>query len=130
MIIGDEFMLKNKKFLVSLLFLALIMVISACGGGGDEEGSETGGDTDGGGEIAQGDTTNGAEIYESNCMSCHGQEGAGGSGPSLQGSSDYDAVVQQVKNGGGGMQAFEGKISEQEVADVSAYIAEKVADNG
>ncbi|ASN03930.1 c-type cytochrome [Virgibacillus necropolis] len=123
-------MLKNKKFLVSLLFLALIMVISACGGGGGEEGSESGGDNggNGGGETtAQGDAANGAEVYQSNCMSCHGQEGAGGSGPALQASSDYDSVIQQVKNGGGGMPAFEGQLSEQEIADVSAYIAEKVA---
>ncbi|WP_404456332.1 cytochrome c [Virgibacillus necropolis] len=129
-------MLKNKKLLVSLLFLALVMVISACGGGGDEEGTDTGGDTggDSGGETTmQGDAANGAEIYQSNCMSCHGQEGAGGSAPGLQGNemaSDYDAVVEQVKSGGGGMPAFEGQLSEQEIADVSAYIAEKVAAMG
>lgn len=121
-------MLKNKKFLVALLFLALIMVISACGGG-EEEGTESESGGDGGGETtAQGDTANGAEIYQSNCMSCHGQEGAGGSAPSLQETAmDYEGVVKQVKNGGGGMPAFEGQLSEQEIADVSAYIAEKVA---
>ncbi|WP_430789858.1 c-type cytochrome [Virgibacillus flavescens] len=122
-------MLKNKKFILSLLLLALVMVISACGGGdgGDEGGTEegTGGDT--GETTAQGDAANGDEIYQSNCMSCHGQEGAGGSGPSLQSSTDYDAVMQQVKNGGGGMPAFEEQLSEQEIADVSAYITEKIA---
>lgn len=122
-------MVKNKKLILLLLLLALVMVISACGGGGGEEdgGTEegTGGDT--GETTAQGDAANGAEIYQSNCMSCHGQEGAGGSGPALQSSSDYNAVVQQVKNGGGGMPAFEGQLSEQEIADVSAYITEKIA---
>ncbi|ASK61929.1 cytochrome C551 [Virgibacillus phasianinus] len=129
-------MLKNKKFLVALLFLAIIMVVSACGGGddgGNDEGTDTGQSEDNGGgdtTASSGDAKAGAEVYQSNCMSCHGKEGAGGSAPSLQGNdvaSDHDAVVKQVKNGGGGMPAFEGTLSKQEIADVSAYISEKVA---
>lgn len=127
-------MLKNKKFIVSLLFLALILIVSACGGGGDEEGSESDTGNESGGEsTAQGDVDNGSKVFENNCLSCHGKEGAGGSGPSLQGdeiASDYDKTVKQVKNGGGGMPAFEGQLSEQEIADVATYITEKIAPMG
>lgn len=120
----------NKRLILSLLFLAVIIVISACGGGGGNEengGTEEGAGGEGGETTAQGDAANGATIYENNCLSCHGQEGAGGSAPGLQSVADYDAVVQQVKNGGGGMPAFEGQLSEQEIADVSAYITEEIA---
>lgn len=129
-------MFKNKKFIVSLLFLALILIVAACGGGGDEgsSDSDSGSGNDSGSEsTAQGDVDNGSKVYESNCLSCHGQEGAGGNGPALQGddvASDYDKTVKQVKNGGGGMPAFEGTLSEQEIADVSTYITEKIAPMG
>lgn len=141
-VIGGETMFKNKKFIVSLLFLALILIVSACGGGGDDGGSDTASDsgsdsgsesTDDGGATASGDVDNGAKVFKNNCMSCHGKEGAGGSGPSLQGNdfaANYDKVVKQVKNGGGGMPAFKGTLSEQEIADVATYITEKIAPMG
>ncbi|MFZ3579906.1 c-type cytochrome [Virgibacillus sp. DJP39] len=124
-------MLKNKKFLVSLLLLALVVIVSACGGGGEEEGSESGGDSGGETTTVQGNAEDGQEIYKANCLSCHGQEGAGASAPALTGGElTYDQIVQQVKNGGGGMPAFEDQLSEQEIADVSAYVAETLATMG
>lgn len=126
-----------------MLFLALILVVAACGGGGDDEGSsgsDSGGESagestedSGGGSAAEGDVDNGAKVYENNCLSCHGKEGAGGSAPGLQGNdvaSDYDKTVKQVKNGGGGMPPFEGNLSKQEIADVSTYLTEKIAPMG
>lgn len=120
-------MFKNKKLLIafSLLFIALFAV--ACGGGDDDSGSsDNGSDSE---ETAQnGDAENGEGIFESNCMSCHGADGKGDSGPDLTSESDYDAVVDQVKNGGGAMPAFADQLSEQEINDVAAFITEKVAD--
>lgn len=134
-------MFKNKKLIVTMLFLALILVVAACGGNdkgssgsgtGDDSGSESTDDS-GGESTAQGDVDNGAKVFENNCMSCHGKEGAGGGGPTLQGddfATNYDKVVKLVKNGGGGMPAFGEQLSEQEIADVSTYITEEIAPMG
>jgi mono/diheme cytochrome c family protein len=55
--------------------------------------------------------------------------GANG-GPSLVSQSDRDAVVEQVRNGGGGMPAFKGSLSEKEIQDVASYVTERIAKNG
>lgn len=123
----------KNKFLLSLLMLAMAAVIAACGGGGGSEGGgdSGGGDSGGGGETAQGDPEAGAAVFENNCMSCHGSEGSGGSAPALQGNdtaSNHDEVVDIVTNGAdGGMPAFEGQLSEQEINDVAAYVSQQVA---
>jgi len=35
---------------------------------------------------------------------------------------DVEAAVEQITNGGGGMPAFEGQLSQQEIEDVAAYV--------
>ena len=107
-------------------------------GGGDEtspepetvEGTvpaETGGGDDGGG--GEGDAAAGADVYSSaGCGSCHVLADAGSTGtigPNLDESSlDFDAAVEQIRTGGGGMPAFEGQLSDQEIADVAAYVTQ------
>ncbi|HLQ71655.1 MAG TPA: cytochrome c [Bacillota bacterium] len=121
-------MLKNKKFLLSLLLLFLIAVVAACGGS-DNNDNNTGannGNDNGGGET----TADGQEIFSENCMSCHGEAGEGASGPALQGddfAADLDSVIDQVKEGGSGMPAFEGDLSEDEIEAVSKYVTEEIA---
>jgi mono/diheme cytochrome c family protein len=78
------------------------------------------------GEV-EGDAAAGAEIFASNgCGSCHTLADAGSTGtigPNLDESSvDFAGAVEQVTNGGGGMQAFSGTLSEEEIADVAAYV--------
>ena len=97
---------------------------------GEEAGHEstpsetTGGGGGGGG--GQGDAAAGKEIFVANCGSCHTLEEAGTSGNSCPGlddvSVDFDGVVQQVTNGGGGMPAFQGTLSEQQIQDVAAFV--------
>jgi cytochrome c6 len=44
-------------------------------------------------------------------------------GPDLDSSTvDFDAAVQQITNGGGGMPPFSGELSEEEIANVAAYV--------
>jgi cytochrome c551 len=96
---------------------------------GEEAGHEstpsetTGG---GGGGGGQGDAAAGKEIFVANCGSCHTLQEAGTSGnvgPVLDDVSvDFDGVVQQVTNGGGGMPAFQGTLSEQQIQDVAAFV--------
>lgn len=125
-----------------VLAFAVLALFVAAGCGGEEAASpdpetvegtvpaETGGDEDGGGGgEAEGDPEAGAEIYASaGCGSCHVFEDAGSTGtvgPNLDESSiDFEAAVTQIANGGGGMPPFEGQLSEQEIADVAAYVTQ------
>ena len=47
----------------------------------------------------------------------------GNVGPNLDDSSiDFAGAVQQITNGGGGMPPFSGQLSEDEIANVAAYV--------
>ena len=86
-------------------------------------------DTGGGGGAAEGDAANGKTIYASaGCGGCHTFSAAGSTGtvgPNLDDASiDFDAAVQQIKNGGGGMPAFGDRLSDQEIADVAAFVTQ------
>jgi mono/diheme cytochrome c family protein len=95
-----------------------VLAFVGAGCGGDE-----GGDTTTGG----GDTAAGREIFTSNCGGCHTLADAGTTGdraPNLDDIAPDEATVEeQVRNGGGGMPAFEGDLSDQQITDVSAYVA-------
>lgn len=62
------------------------------------------------------------------CYGCHGQAGGGGMGPSLADKTwiyggDAAAISETIHNGRpGGMPAFGSNASEQEIADVVAYV--------
>jgi cytochrome c551 len=118
--------------------LALAVVVAGCGG--DEEASpapETvegtvpteGGGGGGGGGGGEGDAAAGKEVYASaGCGSCHTFADAGTSGtvgPNLdESSADFAAAEAQIRGGGGGMPAFEGQLSDEEIANVAAYVVE------
>jgi cytochrome c553 len=125
---------------ILVLALAVLTLVVAAGCGGEEttspepedvEGTvpaETGGgDTGGGG--GEGDAAAGKDVYASaGCGSCHTFADAGSTGtigPNLDDSSaDFEAAAEQIRTGGGGMPAFEGQLSEQEIADVAAYVTQ------
>jgi mono/diheme cytochrome c family protein len=80
-----------------------------------------------GGGGAKGDPTAGKDVFASaGCGSCHTLSDAGATGnvgPNLDTSTiDEAAAVTQVTNGGGGMPPFSGSLSEQQIADVAAYV--------
>ncbi len=83
------------------------------------------------GDTAQAETDAGLAIYESNCLSCHGDQGAGGhNGPNLQQSEaaeDLDTVLERIRNGGSSMPAFEGVLSEEEIQQVAEYVNSVIA---
>jgi mono/diheme cytochrome c family protein len=119
-----------------LLVVAMLAAVEVFGEAHESEGAEatesgatdTGqqGDDDGGGGGGGGNASAGREIFVANCGSCHTLEAAGTSGtvgPNLDDTSlDMEAVVAQVTNGGGGMPAFGGQLSDQEIQDVSAFV--------
>lgn len=125
-------------FLVSAVLVVAVLAAveifgeaheSEAGEAGETTAADTGGGEDGGGGdgSGEGDAAAGEQVYASaGCGSCHALEEAGTSGavgPNLDESSvDFEAAVAQIANGGGGMPAFSGQLSEEEIADVAAFV--------
>jgi mono/diheme cytochrome c family protein len=85
---------------------------------------------------AAGGTTRGATggasdpqaLFTANCGSCHTLAAAGTQGqigPSLDESQlDVAAIAQQITNGGGGMPAFGGQLTDEQIQALARYVAE------
>jgi mono/diheme cytochrome c family protein len=128
-----------RRAVLLLAFVALLgAAVAGCGGEEEEsatpetvqgslpEQTDTG---DGGGASVEGDAAAGEAVYASaGCGGCHTLEAAGSTGtvgPNLDESQpDFELAVDRVTNGQGAMPAFEGQLSEQQIADVAAYVAE------
>jgi len=78
---------------------------------------------------AQGDPVAGKQVFlgSAACGGCHTLADAGSSGnvgPNLDDAMpSYDKVLTQVTNGGGVMPPFKGTLTEQQIADVAAYVS-------
>ena len=78
---------------------------------------------------AEGDPVAGKEVFlgASACGGCHTLADAGSTGqvgPNLDESQpDYELALDRVTNGQGGMPSFSSTLSEQQIADVSAYVS-------
>ena len=114
---------------LALVLLALALIGGGCG---EDDNGESGAppppaDTaTTGGEA--GDPANGEQVFASaGCGGCHtfSKAGSNGSvGPNLDDAApSFDHVVTQVTNGGGAMPSFSGKLSEQEIRDVAAFVS-------
>ncbi|MGE5689578.1 MAG: PQQ-binding-like beta-propeller repeat protein [Pseudomonadota bacterium] len=83
---------------------------------------------------AKGDAAAGRQVFADNCAGCHGANGAGGNGgPALTTSpvaGNLERVVGQVTNGGGGMPAFKGSLTQQQINDVAAYVNRTIHKGG
>jgi mono/diheme cytochrome c family protein len=81
----------------------------------------------GGGQSAAGESDPKA-LFSANCASCHTLSAAGSSGtigPNLDESSlDAAAVEQQIRAGGGGMPAFEGTLTDEQIQALARYLVE------
>jgi mono/diheme cytochrome c family protein len=66
-------------------------------------------------------------LFKSSCGSCHTLSKAGTSaqvGPSLDGQGlDAAGIERQIRDGGGAMPAFKGKLSDAQIKAVAAYVA-------
>jgi len=111
------------RFCSALLFLATFASLSVTGCAGEEDGD----DVDAILKL-NGAAASGATVYDAQCKACHGADGAGGgSFPSLvakvPGQGDEE-IVSIVLEGAGTMPAFRSKLSDQEAADLLAYLRE------
>jgi mono/diheme cytochrome c family protein len=111
---------------IALLTVSMLLALGAACGGDDDSG-----DTGGGSGSVTGDATAGKEVFTSTadpqCTSCHTLADAGATGtvgPNLDDLQPDAATVQsQVESGGGAMPSYEGKLTEQQIADVAAYVS-------
>jgi outer membrane protein assembly factor BamB/mono/diheme cytochrome c family protein len=91
----------------------------------EAKGKEEGGSEGGAASAAM--LTEGKSDFTTNCSSCHTLSEAGTSGavgPNLDELMPNMAlVVKQVTNGGGGMPAFGGVLSKQEIEAIAAYVS-------
>ncbi len=94
--------------------------------GGGEEAEAKGGEAAGGAV----DAAAGKEVFAEQCSVCHGADGLGGNGgPDLTTmplAKEQAGAEKQVTNGGGGMPAFKGTLSEEEIKNVAAYVVEDI----
>ncbi|RSL30788.1 cytochrome c [Salibacterium salarium] len=113
-----------KKSILAIVGSA-VLVLGACGGGGEDEAGDTGGgDGNGDGGGATYDAQAAEESYDSNCLQCHGENLEGKNGPELSGNDlSQDEVLTMIENGGSGMPA--GIIEGDEAENVAAWIADQ-----
>jgi mono/diheme cytochrome c family protein len=74
---------------------------------------------------SSGDTLTSAELYTQNCARCHGDDGAGGIGPSLVNNprlEDAAWTVGRIAMGGLGMPAYAYLLGNEQIADITSYI--------
>jgi len=129
--------MKEGAFLGGLAALCSFMVVVLVGlvvyGAGFGGGSDAERVSSPAGEIDDDPIETGAAIYDLRCASCHGPSGEGIVGPSFVGVSerypDPASQVEVVIQGRGQMPAFDGVLSESEIAAVVAFERE-VLDSG
>jgi cytochrome c553 len=69
-----------------------------------------------------GDSGAGMSVYDVNCAACHLADGSGSTGPTLQQAIALEEIVEVVYFGEGIMSAYGQVLTEQEIADVAAYV--------
>ena len=91
------------------------------------------GEGGGKGATSKGDAAAGKTVFANNCVSCHGPDGHGGNGgpdlTTIPSAKNLKTVLTQVENGGGGMPAFKGQLTPKQIADVAAYVTQKITKN-
>lgn len=81
------------------------------------------------------DTATGAKIFSANCAACHqGGNNVIIANKSLKatalkqyGMDSTDAIITQVTNGKGAMPAFKGRLKEEDIKAVAAYVLDQSA---
>ncbi len=94
-------------------------------------GEESAEEREGGGEAGGVPSAEaGKEVFADNCSVCHGPTGHGGNGGldlrTMPLAEEQAGAEKQVTDGGGGMPAFGGTLSREEIANVAAYVVEDI----
>lgn len=113
----------NKRWAAIAAGLVIAAGLSACGGAAKEDQAATPPQT-----ADSGATVNAEALYKSNCLSCHGADLAGMSGPNLQhvgARLSTDQIAAKIDNGGAGMPAFKTTLKDTEVDALAEWLSAK-----
>ncbi|MBP3962462.1 c-type cytochrome [Paenibacillus lignilyticus] len=107
---------QNIDFARFFPLLALLIVILLAGCGSSSPTSTS--------------ASNVPKVYKSNCISCHGSElqGRMGAATNLQHVGKRmtkEQITAQINKGGGGMPAFSGKLTPDEVQELAGWLSAK-----
>ncbi|QKS46585.1 cytochrome c [Paenibacillus cellulosilyticus] len=116
--------------MMGIMALTLALSLSACGGNKEEtnNGETTGNNETTGNTNTSGGTVDAAAaetVYKANCISCHATDLSGGVGPNLQkvgGKLSVADITTRIDEGGGGMPAFKGTISDTDIANLAGWL--------
>ena len=107
-----------------LITMIAIILLTACGnaGGTTAQGGKKPEHMDAPGKTAT--------VYKANCVSCHGSDLQGRVGPNTNlqkvgARMSEEEIVQQIEQGEGSMQPFKGKLTDEEIAGLAAWLAGK-----
>jgi mono/diheme cytochrome c family protein len=107
--------------------LAIAALTAAACGGGSSSGDNGGGSSGGGGGGSQANSAGAKVFADAGCKNCHTLKAAGANGtvgPNLDQLQPSAALVsKQVRNGGGVMPSFKGKLSPKQIQDVADYVS-------
>jgi cytochrome c551 len=71
-------------------------------------------------------TVDAQAVYKQNCVTCHATDMSGGMGPNLQhvgGRLSTAQIHDRIVNGGGGMNAFKGRLSDAEIQALTEWLS-------
>lgn len=107
-----------KRKLFFLTVFPAILLMGACGAGGDHsDSSDTNNESAG----------NAEDLYQESCIGCHGQNLEGSSGPGLQevGAKYTESEIEDIINNGRGSNMPGGLVNEKEAEALAQWLSEK-----
>lgn len=110
----------KKMWRIGLLSLTVAGLLAGCGAGGDGGANS---DQQAGAQKLEVPT-----VYQNNCLSCHGNQLQGRTGPNLQkvGSKlNEEQILKLIREGKGGMPAYGNRLSEDELTSLASWLAQQ-----
>lgn len=108
--------MRTRALVAPLVAVVLTVGVAACGGGGSDVATPS-----------DPILAKGQQVYNDRCASCHGKSGQGGGGGSrlagvVENRYTLEEQVQVISGGrSGGMPAFAGRLTAEEIEAVARY---------